>query len=271
MDTKNLGQVAAMHIGTVAPVNIKMLWYDTNVGVNIVKYYDTVSLTWKSFISGFTPAAAGSIYFSDGSGITGDISNLRWNNTTKKMSIGGITTPTGRLEIKGLGNTSGTYGLGVFKLNGDINSKFKDDGAVEFYGSGASLKLTIDPNGEVSGSINYRTTGRVFANNYSGQPGRGYTDFAEHDNGLPYVRFWDNLRSVVVMSQAGVMPIAPNGNLMMDLISTNRGFAVPRMTQAQKNAIPVTAADDGMMVYQTDVAPGLYIYKQAITAWVFVI
>ena len=43
---KNLGLVKAIHKGLTPPNNIVLLWYDTNVGVNIHKYYDTVLTAW---------------------------------------------------------------------------------------------------------------------------------------------------------------------------------------------------------------------------------
>ncbi len=46
MATENLGLVKAIHIGTVPPVNVVLLWYDTNTGVNIHKYYDLVLTQW---------------------------------------------------------------------------------------------------------------------------------------------------------------------------------------------------------------------------------
>jgi len=46
MPTVNLGIVRAIHIGTTSPSNTQMLWYDTNPGVNIHKYYNVVSGQW---------------------------------------------------------------------------------------------------------------------------------------------------------------------------------------------------------------------------------
>lgn len=47
--TKNLGIVRALHVGLTAPSNTKMMWYDDNPGVKILKYYDNVTSTWKTF------------------------------------------------------------------------------------------------------------------------------------------------------------------------------------------------------------------------------
>jgi hypothetical protein len=46
MSTKNLGLVKAIHVGTTPPTNTVMLWYDTNSGVNIHKYYNVVTTLW---------------------------------------------------------------------------------------------------------------------------------------------------------------------------------------------------------------------------------
>nr|HPI19953.1 hypothetical protein [Candidatus Kapabacteria bacterium] len=44
--TINLGLVKLVHIGTVAPTNTYMIWYDDNIGEKIHKYYDTINSTW---------------------------------------------------------------------------------------------------------------------------------------------------------------------------------------------------------------------------------
>jgi hypothetical protein len=49
---------------------------------------------------------------------------------------------------------------------------------------------------------------------------------------------------------------APDGSAMLDVKSTTRGFLMPRMTEAQKNAIASPAT--GLTVYQTDGITGLY-------------
>jgi hypothetical protein len=46
---------------------------------------------------------------------------------------------------------------------------------------------------------------------------------------------------------------------ILQLTSTSRGFLPPRMTEVQRLAIGSPAT--GLMVYQTDVDEGLYIYK----------
>ena len=52
MGTKNLGLVQAIQAGTTPPSNTKMLWYDTNSGVNLQKYYNLISSSWVPLTSG---------------------------------------------------------------------------------------------------------------------------------------------------------------------------------------------------------------------------
>lgn len=52
--------------------------------------------------------------------------------------------------------------------------------------------------------------------------------------------------------------------------STSQGVLVSRMTAAQRIAIPVSAARDGLMVYQTDAPAGFYYYNGATLAWVLI-
>lgn len=52
---------------------------------------------------------------------------------------------------------------------------------------------------------------------------------------------------------------APAANAMLDIKSSSRGVQFPRMTSAQRKAITVSAADMGLMVFDTD-AQSLYMF-----------
>ena len=52
----------------------------------------------------------------------------------------------------------------------------------------------------------------------------------------------------------------PHQSAILDIESTEKGVLLPRMTQDQRDAIPVNSGSHGLMVYQTDNASGLYIY-----------
>ncbi len=46
-ETIDLGLVQAIQAGTTAPSNTKMIWYDTNIGENNHKAYNTLTTTWE--------------------------------------------------------------------------------------------------------------------------------------------------------------------------------------------------------------------------------
>ena len=46
METKNLGQVAGLWIGTYAPINTTLIWYDSTAAIQCHKVYDFESQTW---------------------------------------------------------------------------------------------------------------------------------------------------------------------------------------------------------------------------------
>lgn len=57
-----------------------------------------------------------------------------------------------------------------------------------------------------------------------------------------------------------------DGSAMLDIRSTDKGMLIPRMTDAQKNAIVTPAT--GLMIYQTDGTAGFYYYDGA--AWTYI-
>ncbi len=71
--------------------------------------------------------------------------------------------------------------------------------------------------------------------------------------------FISNAQSVAINSTGS----AANSSAMLDVTSTSKGVLLPRMTVAQRNAISSPAT--GLMIYQTDAAPGMYVYTGS--AW----
>jgi hypothetical protein len=59
---------------------------------------------------------------------------------------------------------------------------------------------------------------------------------------------------------------AADTSAMLDIVSAAKGLLIPRMTQTQRNAIPVPA--EGLLIYQTDSSPGFYFYNSS--AWTLV-
>ena len=58
---------------------------------------------------------------------------------------------------------------------------------------------------------------------------------------------------------------AANASSKLDIASTTQGFLGPRMTEAEK--LEIASPIDGLMVYQTDGATGLWYYDTSVPAW----
>ncbi len=72
------------------------------------------------------------------------------------------------------------------------------------------------------------------------------------------------LVSTLIYGQVGIGTTSPDSSSILDITSVQAGLLIPRMTEAQRNAIPTPA--EGLMIYQTDVATkGFYYYDG--TAW----
>jgi hypothetical protein len=65
-------------------------------------------------------------------------------------------------------------------------------------------------------------------------------------------------------SQVGVNVAVPDASAELEILSTNKGFIIPRMTQAQRTAIASPA--NGLMVFQTTAPIGLFYYN--VSTWV---
>ncbi|MDC7994207.1 tail fiber domain-containing protein [Altibacter sp. HG106] len=60
-------------------------------------------------------------------------------------------------------------------------------------------------------------------------------------------------------SQVGINTTSPDPSSALDIESTEAGILVPRMTEADKNAIPSPA--NGLLIYQTDSSIGFWYYQ----------
>ncbi len=68
----------------------------------------------------------------------------------------------------------------------------------------------------------------------------------------------------VATSQVGIGTTNPNPSSLLDITDTTKGVLVPRMTQAQRDAI--TGPATGLLIYQTNNSPGFYYFNG--TIWV---
>ena len=70
-------------------------------------------------------------------------------------------------------------------------------------------------------------------------------------------------------AQTGIGTTTPNASAKLEIASTDKGLLIPRMTKAQREAITLSAAANGLMVYQTDDLTGFYVNTSTTTtvAW----
>lgn len=62
----------------------------------------------------------------------------------------------------------------------------------------------------------------------------------------------------------GIGTTSPNASAILDINSTTKGMLAPRMTKAQRDAIVTPAT--GLLIFQTNATPGLYIYSGTVWA-----
>src|SRR4051812_33828596 len=71
--------------------------------------------------------------------------------------------------------------------------------------------------------------------------------------------------SARAQGNAGIGTTSPDASALLDLTSTSRGLLIPRMTEAQKNAIASPAT--GLLIYETDNATTGTYAGQTPTFW----
>jgi hypothetical protein len=75
--------------------------------------------------------------------------------------------------------------------------------------------------------------------------------------------------SIQSYSQTGIGTTTPNASAKLEIASTDKGLLIPRMTKTQREAISLSAAANGLLVYQTDDLAGFYVNTSTTTiiAW----
>jgi hypothetical protein len=70
-------------------------------------------------------------------------------------------------------------------------------------------------------------------------------------------------------AQTGIGTTTPNASAKLEIAATDKGLLIPRMTKAQREAITLSSAANGLMVYQTDDLTGFYVNTSTTTtvAW----
>jgi hypothetical protein len=84
-----------------------------------------------------------------------------------------------------------------------------------------------------------------------------------------YVLFFLIVNLLQLSAQTGIGTTTPNASAKLEIAATDKGLLIPRMTKAQREAITLSSAANGLMVYQTDDLTGFYVNTSTTTtvAW----
>jgi hypothetical protein len=126
-----------------------------------------------------------------------------------------------------------------------------------FVGIGTSTDSGVGNKLEVNGSVSVGNT--LFIGNEGKVLG-------SYGGGLQLIASQNNTAQNVRISQGQPTAVA-SASALLQVDSTTKGFLPPRMTNAQRTAIPSSSV--GLMVYCTDATEGLYVYKS--TGWTFIV
>jgi len=172
-------------------------------------------------------------------------------------SVGiGTTTPSSQLEIAGNLETNNL-------LDRDESNFFEG-------GCGDNQHVTgISADGTISCGPNSGDIAGVIAG--SGLSGGGTTGSLTLSLNLMSINTWEGAQTFNsttnypgngiwnTAGNVGIGTTSPGTSNLLELASTTKGFVLPRMVKAQRNAIASPVA--GMMIYQTDYIPGLRVYN----------
>jgi|GEM_PF-1149995 len=75
------------------------------------------------------------------------------------------------------------------------------------------------------------------------------------------------LLTSAISAQVGIGTLTPNTKSVLELNSNSKGFLLPRMTSGERSGMGLSAADAGMMVFQTTSPKGIYMYDGA--GWIY--
>ena len=254
-------QVAAKQDTLVSGTNIK-----TINGTSVLGSGNIVTPTTSP------SGVAGAIQFSNGSAFASDAANLFWDDTNNRLGIG-TNAPSATFQIQGSAGYQSVMNLSSLNYFDAVSHYFRDTSTnlkVQIGGSGQSL--LVKGSGSTSATTSFlvqnsagtemfkvRDDGQIMLVSPSGlvtiagtnELRIGTTGFAES-----FKVFFDgavglksNAIYIDASNKVAMGTISPNASAKLQIDSTVSGFACPRMTTTQKNAIASPLA--GLQVYDT--------------------
>ena len=223
-------------IGTGNTATTTALLVQNSDGTDMLSVKDDLSVVFNSTIT----SASSTLRFD-----VGGVGTIRMNSD--KVAIGGNTTPTARLHIKGSGATSATTALLVQNSAGTDLLKVEDGGNIVTSGfTFQSNILKPNVNGYIGVDRNNNRTFSVVDSNAT----RTYLNI-QSSSTSNFADVSINTDHLVVKKEGnvavGTSTLDASAKLQVD--STTQGFLPPRMTTTERDAISTPAA--GLMIYNT--------------------
>ena len=178
-----------------------------------------------------------------------------------------IESNTGNIDTSGSATFAGTVtGSGLATFNNGITLGGSNETLKLLYNNTANYRgnlgwayLQLGNNGNndlVAGNTATGGAFRFFTNNTNDIAGDG------SPNGTIAATFQAD-GDAIFHQNVGVGTSSPDSSAKLDITSTDGGLLIPRMTEAQRDAIASPAT--GLMIFQTDGTVGFYYYDGA--AW----
>ena len=179
--------------------------------------------------------SGGILFGNSANNLAQNSTKLFWDQTNERLGLGIAASLLARLHVKGSGATSATSsafftnsgGLKIFEVFDDNQVKICHDGS----GGGGIIV----------------TDGQIHWNQYGSINGGASGLQINAQNTAKSIQMF---RNVFITGNAGYLN-TPDPSAALQIGGNNRGFMPPKVTTVQKNAIAVTAASSGCMVYDT--------------------
>lgn len=210
--------------------------YYYNSGTAAVPVWERLTVGSElSFVDG-TGAATRVAFWSDANTL-GSNANFYWDDTNSRLGIGNAV-PTYNLDVTGSARLTGDIiisGSDVYDNSGDLHLSGEDN---------VYIKMDYNNNDADTRAI-------IFGKNTN----LGAVPTAGNE--------------LMRLTETGNLGIggSPVATAILDLNSTSKGMLVPRMTEAQKNAIATPAT--GLLIYQIDATTGFYYFDGTLWNWLF--